>query len=90
MTKQCKVCMTLTQLITQATNMNKKQTIKVLLLISLLSYSSYKLGQGNPKIVEKIVEVEVTDKGFCMSCYKKHNWSEMYVIASEYEGFVYN
>ena len=90
MTKQCKVCMTLTQLITQATNMNKKQTIKVLLLISLLSYSSYKLGQGNPKIVEKIVEVEVTDKGFCMSCYKKHNWSEMYVIASEFEGFVYN
>ena len=90
MTKQCKVCMTLTQLITQATNMNKKQTIKVLLLISLLSYSSYKLGQGNPKIVEKIVEVEVTDKGFCMSCYKKHNWSEMYVMASEFEGFVYN
>ena len=90
MTKRCKVCMTLIQLITQATNMNKKQTIKVLLLISLLSYSSYKLGQGNPKIVEKIVEVEVTDKGFCMSCYKKHNWSEMYVMASEFEGFVYN
>ena len=89
MTKQCKVCMTLTQLITQATNMNKKQTIKVLLLISLLSYSSYKLGQGNPKIVDKIVEVEVIDKGFCMSCYKKHNWSEMYVIASEFEGFIY-
>ena len=90
MTKQCKVCMTLTQLITQATNMNKKQTIKVLLLISLLSYSSYKLGQGNPIIIEKIVEVEVIDKGFCMSCYKKHNWSEMYVIASEFEGFIYN
>ena len=69
--------------------MNKKQTIKVLLLISLLSYSSYKLGQGNPKIVDKIVEVEVIDKGFCMSCYKKHNWSEMYVIASEFEGFIY-
>ena len=70
--------------------MNKKQTIKLLLLIALLSYSSYKLGQGNPIIVEKIVEVEVIDKGFCMSCYKKHNWSEMYVIASEFEGFIYN
>ena len=90
MTKQCKACMIITQLITQATNMNKKQSIKVLLLIALLSYSSYKLGQGDPIIVEKIVEVEVTDKGFCMSCYKKHNWSEMYVIASEFEGFIYN
>ncbi len=90
MTKQCKACMIITQLITQATNMNKKQSIKVLLLIALLSYSCYKLGQGNPVIVEKIVEVEVTDKGFCMSCYKKHNWSEMYVIASEFEGFIYN
>ena len=70
--------------------MNKKQTIKVSLLIALLSYSSYKLGQGDPIIVEKIVEVEAIDKGFCMSCYKKHNWSEMYVIASEFEGFVYN
>ena len=70
--------------------MNKKQTIKLLLLIALLSYSSYKLGQGDPIIVEKIVEVEVIDKGFCMSCYKKHNWSEMYVMASEFEGFIYN
>ena len=70
--------------------MNKKQIIKASLLISLLSYSSYKLGQGNPKIIEKIVEVEVIDKGFCMSCYKKHNWSEMYVMASEFEGFIYN
>ena len=82
--------MIITQLIIQATNMNKKQTIKVLLLIALLSYSSYKLGQGDPIIVEKIVEVETIDKGFCMSCYKKHNWDEMYVIASEFEGFVYN
>ena len=89
MTKQCNTCTTLTQLIIQATNMNKKQIIKASLLIALLSYSSYKLGQGNPKIVDKIVEVEVIDKGFCMSCYKKHNWSEMYVIASEFEGFIY-
>ena len=90
MTKQCKACMIITQLITQATNMNKKNSIKTIILIALLSYSSYKLGQGDPIIVEKIVEVEVTDKGFCMSCYKKHNWSEMYVIASEFEGFIYN
>ena len=70
--------------------MNKKDSIKTVLLIALLSYSSYKLGQGDPIIVEKIVEVETIDKGFCMSCYKKHNWSEMYVMASEFEGFVYN
>ena len=70
--------------------MNKKQSLISIILIALLSYSSYKLGQGDPIIVEKIVEVEVIDKGFCMSCYKKHNWSEMYVIASEFEGFIYN
>ena len=70
--------------------MNKKNSVKTIILIALLSYSSYKLGQGDPIIVEKIVEVKTIDKGFCMSCYKKHNWSEMYVIASEFEGFVYN
>lgn len=70
--------------------MNKKEIIKVTILITLLSYCCYLLGQGNPIIVEKIIEVEVMDKGFCMSCYKKHNWSEMYVIASEHEGFIYN
>ena len=63
--------------------MNKKQTIKVLLLISLLSYSSYKLGQGNPKVIEKIIEKEVVDKGFCVSCTKKHTWNEMYVIVDK-------
>ena len=70
--------------------MNKKQTIKIVILIALLSYSSYKLGQGDPIVTEKIVKVEVMDKGFCMSCYKKHTWDEMYVIASEFEGFIYN
>ena len=70
--------------------MNKKQSLTTLLLIALLSYFCYKLGQGNPIVVEKIVKVEVIDKGFCMSCYKKHNWDEMYVIASEFEGFIYN
>ena len=70
--------------------MNKKNSVKTIILIALLSYSSYKLGQGDPIIVEKTVEVEVTDKGFCVSCYKKHTWDEMYVIASEFEGFIYN
>ena len=70
--------------------MNKKDTIMTLGLIALLSYFCYKLGQGNPVVTEKIVEVEVMDKGFCMSCYKKHKWDEMYVIASEFEGFIYN
>ena len=70
--------------------MNKKDTIITLLLIASISYLSYKLGQGDPIVTEKIVEVEVMDKGFCMSCYKKHKWDEMYVIASEFEGFIYN
>jgi len=70
--------------------MNKKDTIITLFLIASISYFSYKLGQGDPIVTEKIVEVEVMDKGFCMNCYKKHKWDEMYVIASEFEGFVYN
>jgi hypothetical protein len=70
--------------------MNKKDTIITLFLIACISYLSYKLGQGDPIVTEKIVEVEVMDKGFCMSCYKKHKWDEMYVIASEFEGFIYN
>jgi hypothetical protein len=70
--------------------MNKKDTIITLGLIALLSYSCYKLGQGDPIVTEKIVEVKVMDKGFCMNCYKKHKWDEMYVIASEFEGFIYN
>ncbi len=60
--------------------MNKKNSVKTIILIALLSYSSYKLGQGDPIIVEKTVEVEVTDKGFCVSCYKKHTWNDMYVL----------
>ena len=60
--------------------MNKKNSIKTIILIALLSYSSYKLGQGDPIIVEKTVEVEVTDKGFCVSCFKKHTWNDMYAL----------
>tara|TARA_R110000772_G_scaffold71520_1_gene156706 strand:+ start:171 stop:395 length:225 start_codon:yes stop_codon:yes gene_type:complete len=70
--------------------LKKKDVLLLLLCIGALSYCFYKLGQGNPIITEKIVKVEVMDKGFCMSCYKKHKWDEMYVIASEFEGFIYN
>ena len=63
--------------------MNKKNSIKTIILIALLSYSSYKLGQGNPIVTEKTVEIEVTDKGFCVACSKKHTWDEMYVIVNE-------
>ena len=63
--------------------MNKKDSIKATILIALLSYSSYKLGQSDPIIVEKTVEVEVTDKGFCVACHKKHTWDEMYVMVNE-------
>ena len=63
--------------------MNKKQSVKALILIAMLSYSSYRLGQGDPITVEKTVEVEVTDKGFCVACYKKHTWDEMYVIVNQ-------
>ena len=63
--------------------MSVTKSIKLLILIALLSYSSYKLGQGDPIIVEKTVEVEVTDKGFCVACHKKHTWDEMYVIVNQ-------
>ena len=82
--------MTLTQLITQATNMNKKDSIKTVILIALLSYSSYKLGQGDPIIVEKTVKVKVYDAGFCASCYKEHRWDEMYVMMNTYNDSITN
>tara|TARA_R100001369_G_scaffold64201_1_gene91482 strand:+ start:526 stop:747 length:222 start_codon:yes stop_codon:yes gene_type:complete len=52
-------------------------------IIVLLCLVSYKLGQGDPVITEKIVEVKVYDKGFCVSCYKEHNWDEMYVMMNK-------
>jgi len=70
--------------------MNKKNSVKTIILIALLSYSSYKLGQGDPIIIEKIVEVEVTDKGFCVSCYKKHTWNDMYVLMNTYNDTITN
>jgi len=64
--------------------MNKKDTIVTLCLIALISYFSFKLGQGDPIVIEKIVEVEVTDKGFCYGCHKEHSWDEMYSLVNEY------
>jgi len=64
--------------------------LKLTILISLLSYSCYKLGQGNPIIVEKTVKVKVYDAGFCASCYKEHNWDEMYVIMNTYNDSITN
>jgi len=52
-------------------------------IIVLLCLLSYKVGQGDPIITEKIVEVKVYDKGFCVSCYKEHNWDEMYVMMNK-------
>jgi len=52
-------------------------------VVLFLCMLSYKLGQGDPIIVEKTVEVEVYDKGFCVSCYKAHNWDEMYVLMNK-------
>jgi|TARA_R110002020_G_scaffold268657_1_gene483868 hypothetical protein len=64
--------------------MNKKDTIVTLCLIALISYFSFKLGQGDPIVIEKIVEIEVTDKGFCYGCHKEHSWDEMYSLVNEY------
>ena len=70
--------------------MNSKQALTLITLIALLSYSSYKLGQGNPIIVEKTVEVKVYDKGFCVSCYKEHTWDDMYVLMNKYTDSITN
>jgi hypothetical protein len=70
--------------------MSATNTIKTIILIALLSYSCYKLGQGNPIVIEKTVEVKVYDKGFCVSCYKEHNWDEMYVLMNNYTDTIHN
>ena len=64
--------------------------VKLVILIALLSYSCYKLGQGNPIVIEKTIEVKVYDKGFCVSCYKEHNWDEMYVLMNKYTDTIHN
>ena len=70
--------------------MSASKYIKLSILIALLSYSCYKLGQGNPIIVEKTVEVKVYDKGFCVSCFKEHNWNEMYALMNTYNDSITN
>ena len=69
---------------------SKYKYIKLSILIALLSYSCYKLGQGNPIIIEKTVEVKVYDAGFCASCYKEHRWDEMYVMMNTYNDSITN
>jgi len=69
---------------------NKKTALKLIILIALLSYSSYKLGQGSPIIVEKTVEVKVYDKGFCVSCFKEHTWNDMYIMMNTYQDSIHN
>jgi len=73
---------------------NSKQALTLITLIALLSYSCYKLGQGNAviieKTVEKIVEVKVYDAGFCASCYKEHTWNDMYVLMNKYTDSITN
>ena len=70
--------------------MSASKYLKLLILIALLSYSFYKLGQGNPIIVEKTVKVKVYDVGFCASCYKDHSWDEMYVMMDTYQDSIHN
>ena len=70
--------------------MSKKTTVKLVILIALLSYSSYKLGQGNPIVIEKTVEVKVYDKGFCVSCFKEHTWNEMYALVDKHNDSITN
>jgi hypothetical protein len=70
--------------------MSATKSIKLLILIALLSYSCYKFGQGSPIIVEKTVEVKVYDAGFCASCYKEHTWDNMYVMMNTYQDSIHN
>ena len=78
------------EMATKVNVMSASKTLKLLILIALLSYSCYKLGQGNPIVIEKTVEVKVYDKGFCVSCYKEHNWDEMYVMMNTYNDSITN
>jgi len=70
--------------------MSASKSIKLLILIALLSYSCYKFGQGSPIIVEKTVEVKMYDAGFCASCYKEHTWDNMYVMMNTYQDSIHN
>ena len=65
--------------------LKKRDVLLLLFYIGEVYSCFYQLGQGNPIITEKIVKVEDMTNGFCMSCYKKHTWEEMYVISAEFE-----
>jgi len=69
---------------------NSKQALTLITLIALLSYSCYKLGQGDPIVIEKTVELKVYDAGFCASCYKEHTWNDMYVLMNKYTDSITN
>jgi hypothetical protein len=69
---------------------NSKQALTLITLIALLSYSCYKLGQGDPIVIEKTVELKVYDAGFCASCYKEHTWDDMYVLMNKYTDSITN
>jgi len=49
-------------MVTKVSVMSASKYLKLLILIALLSYSCYKLGQGNPIIVKETVEVKVYDQ----------------------------
>ncbi len=70
--------------------MNSKQALTLITLIALLSYSCYKLGQGDPIVIEKTIELKVYDAGFCASCYKEHTWNDMYVLMNKYTDSITN
>ena len=78
------------EMATKVNVMSASKSLKLLILIALLSYSCYKLGQGNPIIVEKTVKVKVYDAGFCASCYIEHRWDEMYVMMNTYNDSITN
>ena len=77
-------------MVTKVSVMSASKYLKLLILIALLSYSCYKLGQGNPIIVKETIEVKVYDKGFCVSCYKDHTWDNMYVMMNTYQDSIHN
>ena len=73
-----------------ALSVTKLETLAIVGIMIFLCLLSYKLGQGDPVITEKTVEVKVYDKGFCVSCYKEHNWDEMYVLMNKYNDSITN
>jgi len=67
-----------------AMSVTKIESLTIAGIVVFLCLLSYKLGQGNPVVTEKVVEVKVYDKGFCVSCYKEHNWDKMYILMNDF------